>query len=28
MIAGNKGISFNRLVEDIIEDAVIKKEKQ
>ena len=25
MIAGNKGISFNRLVEDIIEDAVIKK---
>jgi len=28
MIAGNKGISFNRLIEDIIEDAVIKKEKQ
>jgi D-alanine-D-alanine ligase len=28
MIAGNKGISFNELVEDIIEDAVLKKEKQ
>ena len=28
MIAGNKGISFNELVEDIIEDAVVKKEKQ
>ncbi|MHB1599967.1 MAG: D-alanine--D-alanine ligase [bacterium] len=27
MIAGNKGISFNELVEDIIEDAVLKKEK-
>ena len=28
MIAANKGISFNELVEDIIEDAVLKKEKQ
>ncbi len=28
MIAGNKGISFNELVEDIIEDAILKKEKQ
>ena len=28
MIAVNKGISFNELVEDIIEDAVLKKEKQ
>ena len=27
MIAGNKVISFNELVEDIIEDAVLKKEK-
>jgi D-alanine-D-alanine ligase len=28
MIAGDRGISFNELVEDIIEDAVLKKEEQ
>lgn len=28
MIAGNKGISFNELIENIIEDAILKKEKQ